>query len=784
MSQITKQTTYNYSNLSIPGGGYVTGFVYHANFKDILYCRTDIGGIYRYNYQDKKWICLSEHVSHLDMSETFPLAIALDPKNPGTIHMASGLGHPFHDFYPNGYFSTSKDYGKTWTKTVLPCHVHGNNPGRGTGLRMVVDPNNSEIIYFASQTAGLLKTLDEGKTWSILNVATVNHPKPETNLTFVWVAPDSRTVVVGADGSANTPDPSSLRSHSLFISRDGGESFTELTQPEHLPEERYKLKGYVGHRYDFDGKYFYVTMNQTGPGAYIPSYSCDCGDVSGGRIIRYSVDENYNLSDMTDISPVYPERGYTGLKNASGFGGICSTPEIPGYIVASSLCNHAGDLMWESRDYGKTWKVILEGLKTGGLHFNASYMKPEYNGNHSLLHWLSDVKINPFNSNELFFNSGTGAFGTDKLQDENRDFYDICQGIEETVHLNLYAPTKGDIIALDIVGDLGGFVFTQTQKPCENSFADEKGDRYITSLNADYADEIPNTFIATPRGNWTRKTKGGLVFSSDAGKTLTHISNPFGINQRIDALLTKIETPNVNSGWVALSSDAKAIVWSIADNYNIPADAVVYSTDCGLSFKKSSIIPLAGANEPQYFKAYSDRVNPNVFYGFGEDSRLYVSTDRGANFYEKNRPKNFPIQTLTGIDAQMNVEIRGISGEEGAFLLAMNVDGLYQLNYNYALDTFTATKLTKGNDAVYCVGLGILPNSTDFIKDDKAIYMCATIEGQYGFYRSLDWCKTYEKINNDHQLFGEIKSIDGDKLVFGRYFIATGSFGLKMGVEA
>ena len=44
-----KKTAYKYSNLPIPGGGYVTGFLFHPVKKDILYIRTDIGGSYRFD---------------------------------------------------------------------------------------------------------------------------------------------------------------------------------------------------------------------------------------------------------------------------------------------------------------------------------------------------------------------------------------------------------------------------------------------------------------------------------------------------------------------------------------------------------------------------------------------------------------------------------------------------------------------------------------------------------------------------------------------------------------
>lgn len=47
-----KNIQYKYGHMSIPGGGYVTGFAYHPACKNLLYCRTDIGGVYRYDYDN------------------------------------------------------------------------------------------------------------------------------------------------------------------------------------------------------------------------------------------------------------------------------------------------------------------------------------------------------------------------------------------------------------------------------------------------------------------------------------------------------------------------------------------------------------------------------------------------------------------------------------------------------------------------------------------------------------------------------------------------------------
>ena len=44
--------------------------------------------------------------------------------------------------------------------------------------------------------------------------------------------------------------------------------------------------------------------------------------------------------------------------------------------------------------------------------------------------------------------------------------------------------------------------------------------------------------------------------------------------------------------------------------------------------------------------------------------------------------------------------------------------------------------------------------------------------------------KTVLRINNENQMFGSIHSIDGDKRVFGRFFLGTGTSGLLYGKEA
>lgn len=69
-----KHVEYEYKNLPIPGGGYVTGFIYHQKQKGLLYARTDIGGVYRFEQKAQRWKSLIGHVTMEDISVPFMIS--------------------------------------------------------------------------------------------------------------------------------------------------------------------------------------------------------------------------------------------------------------------------------------------------------------------------------------------------------------------------------------------------------------------------------------------------------------------------------------------------------------------------------------------------------------------------------------------------------------------------------------------------------------------------------------------------------------------------------------
>jgi hypothetical protein len=760
----------------------------------------------------------------------------------------------------------------------MPMRVHGNLNGRGTGFRLIVDRTDSRRLYFASQADGLWTSPDGGASWEKMGAM------PEDDLTFVGQTGDGKALFVGGAG-VTTKRSSALRGKSLYVSYDGGRTFSQLWQPEDGEIEGVKLAGLVAQRYAMDRHYLYVTFSVMGPNAYVleHGYSCDGGSVIGGKVVRYPIDKAGRIGHGDDITPEIecggganmfdtPEREnrvsareekqesatwerQTGRKESQGcgssavptqllsygFSGISCTMQIPGLLVVSTISKEDGDCICRSFDYGQHWEVILYDLSIGRMDFRTSYMTPQYNGGHNLIHWLTDIKINPFHPQELWFNTGTGVFRTKNLLEDSVVFSDWCDGLEETVHLNLYSPPRGDVQLIDILGDLGGFAFRDIDRPCDNSFADADGNRYITCINADYAENDPNRVIVTPRGNWTGKTKGGLILSKDQCRTFVRLSMPYGITEKIDRALANIERPNVNSGWAALSADGKNIVWSVADLIFLPADMVLTSRDGGNTFQKASVYDMDGRCISDYcvaeaepilnhvypdnenrtasgndfapsvlqkktlesnssenvsahefggeepvpeeivyaygMKVFSDRVDPELFYGFGRHFEFYVSCDGGATFYQKALPADAPCADFSIIDTANKTEVRADSRRSGRIYMALREHGLYRLDYDKQTDQVSLKKLSRDGDIFYRMGLGV-PRPDE---DIPAIYTAATINGIYGFYRTTDEGRTFVRLNTDNQMFGEINSIEGDSRTYGRFYIATGSRGVLYG---
>jgi len=545
-------------------------------------------------------------------------------------------------------------------------------------------------------------------------------------------------------------------------------TFQPVPQPAYARAEGSQLHGLVAQRCASDGQYLYVTFSANGPRSQNVErgYTCDSGDCASGRIARYALTPQ-GLGRMEDITP---ETGYWGFSAISAEHGL---------LITATIHRRDGDAIYLSRDQGATWTTILHRLEIGRMDFRLSYMKPEHNGGRNLIHWLTGVQIDPHDPDAAWFNTGTGVFRTRNLRGACVTWQDWCDGMEETVHIGVHAQPNGRV--LDMIGDLGGFAFEDVERHCDNSFANENGDRWITCLSCDWPDSDPDHIVVAARGNWTGETKGGLIVSRDGARTWRRLEMPMGLTEELDSLLSKISGVNINAGWVAVGADGETCVWAVAERIRLHARNVIVSHDAGGTFQRSRVLTLDGQEAPGMMKPIADRVDPQLFYGFGEAGQLFVSTDGGVTFRQRPAPVDFPAAHFALVDCADRTEIRAASGQAGDVYVATGPGGLWKLHYDAAQDVVTGRRLTAQGDSVFCMGLGLGRPGGEYASEPKMLYFNGWIGGVYGFYRSPDEGRTIQRINTDAQMYGRIHSIDGDKRVFGRFYIATGSSGLLYG---
>lgn len=747
---------YKYNSLSVPGGGFVTGFLFHPREKDILYARTDIGGVYRYDFPSGRWICLADRITEFKRYLAQPLSIAVDENNADTLFMMCGNGRYGFDGGTSALL-VSDSRGDDFIEKPVPFCCNGNAPARSSAERLAY---KNGYLFFGTQGEGLWCSADKGDSWERLSLC-------ENNIVFVYFPKSSNIMVVSVSGE--TLSEGDNRGHTLYVSYDMGMSFERLPIPEPLCDSRCSHNGFVPVGIACRNEDVYITFthsHKANPWGGWNDFACDNGGGFDGRLYRYKLSEG-RLDFHSDITPV--PKGFSDSNPLRrlpfGLGGIDA------YDNVIAVCSAGG--LFISEDSGECYESICS-TDLNRFEIDVPYLKPQYNGGRVPLHWMSCLRFDPHSHSFALINTGTGVFALKKSAENVWKISTFCRGIEETVHMNIYGIPSGKNRVIDLVGDLGGFVFSDLDSPCENSFADENGNRYITCLNADFVQDNPDIFIAAARGNWTGETKGGIILTCDGGNSFTHIGYPVGISHKLDEACEQQKKPNTNSGWAAITADGSAILWTVACNYmQLPCYGAVRYDVNSKAFAKVRIFDINGSDisqSEQHIKFFSDRKNCEKAYGFGENGQLYISTDKGESFHQLPITGGFPQCTMSGIDGRKGVEIRFLPHCEGICYAALAEYGLWKLKFSES--EISAELISQQGDFVKTVGFGL----GDSI-DNPALYISGTIFGEYGFWCSYDSGKSWARINTDMQMFGGIVSMDGDLRKKGRVYIATGTRG-------
>ncbi|MFD2512317.1 hypothetical protein ACFSRY_00445 [Pontibacter locisalis] len=204
------QQDFIWKNVPVGGGGYVTGIVIHPSDPNVMYIRTDVGGLFKWDPTKKMWLPKTDMFS-ADQRPYYSVdGVALDPNDKNVVYMCAG------NSYLSGIFK-SKDGGSTWTK-VKKLSFLGNGKLRYFGEPIQVDPNDSQTIYSGSRNDGLVKSKDGGTTWARIESV----PSGATDIGIRSVAIDKCTIIDGRSRKVYV----AVYNRGIYMSNDGGKVFS------------------------------------------------------------------------------------------------------------------------------------------------------------------------------------------------------------------------------------------------------------------------------------------------------------------------------------------------------------------------------------------------------------------------------------------------------------------------------------------------------------------------------------------------------------------------------
>lgn len=170
----------SWKNVVIGGGGYVTDIYLHPQDLNLVFIRTDNGGIYR---KDKSWIPLTDHFPLSESNYYGAEALALDPNNPNLVYLTAGKY-----LTEQGTIFKSLDRGVTWVKSDLKVPMGGDQNKRWAGHRLAVSPFDSNLLLFGSRQNGLWRSINGGINWN--QVSTLSGtPEPEIGILAIAFHP-------------------------------------------------------------------------------------------------------------------------------------------------------------------------------------------------------------------------------------------------------------------------------------------------------------------------------------------------------------------------------------------------------------------------------------------------------------------------------------------------------------------------------------------------------------------------------------------------------------------
>ncbi len=537
----------------------------------------------------------SSSVTNLGLYGGWPRDIAIDSTNPNNVYIITKS--------PNGLFWTNNG-GSSWSSFAAGTNF-------GEGVAVALNPSNGDVYAAVGNT--LLKSVDDGASWSTLSVTSVGQ----------MFFRDNKLYIAGVEGK-------------VYISSNGGSSFSSGTV----------IASGTGSLWD-------VAADSNG---IIYAVSEDNNQTSG-QLWR-SADGGNTWTDMAISS-----KGVTSVPFK-----IAVNPSNNSHLV---LISESGT-NYQSQDGGSSWSAIsASGVMahfdaTGRLYIGGYYADSPYStfssatttttGGNSISNF--SIITNPSNSN-IIYSSTTGGMAVST--DRGASWADINNGLVAVTTYDMSQATDKNIVWVATFNGLAKSNNFTSAAPTWEFPIKPGGQTGIDSVWVKPSD--PNIVIASARGAIYKSTDGGSAWTQATAASLPSdqsvyqiVADPSNVNTLYGARANSTQT-SAKIGGVLKSTDGGSTWTDMSLPDNAPADAITVARDGDIfvgvgnpshttisirgvykySASSGSWSKLTGSPNFEVQAILADPENPNTIYAGAGDTNsskanLYKSTDDGATW--------------------------------------------------------------------------------------------------------------------------------------------------------
>ncbi|HKK77895.1 MAG TPA: hypothetical protein VJ953_22645 [Saprospiraceae bacterium] len=645
--------------------GRVTAIDVDLSDSDIIYAGTASGGVWKSTNGGVKWEPIFDDQPVISIG-----AVTINQQNPSEIWVGTGEGNPRNSHNSGGGIYKSLDGGRTWEMMGLEKTINIH--------RIIVHEDDPDVVYVGALGSiwgdnperGVYRTTDGGETWELILEANAS-----TGVADMVVDPSNPNKIIAAlweFGRKPWTFNSGGEGSGLFITYDGGDTWTEKNQKNGLPKGPL---GRIGLAFAPSKPNIVYALVEAKENALYKSMDggntwskVTADEGIGNRPFYYSdifVDpqnENrlYSLFSLVNIS----EDGGRNWRTLLPYSGVHPDhhawwihPEDPGYMIDG---NDGG--LNITRDGGKTWRFVsnlplaqfyhinydmdIPYNVAGGMQDNGSWIGPAY--------LWQDGGIRNHEWQEIYFGDG---FDVVFRPDNNRYAYAMSQqgrvGMvdRETGYTKRIVPTHPDdsmtlrfnwnaAIAQDPFNDCGlyfGSQFVHYSTDCGDSWEvlspdlttndtakQKQGESGGLTIDATGAENFTTIVAIAPSPAdeeviWVGTDDGNLQLTQDKGKTWTNLASRLK-GAKPGSWIPYIEVSPENAG------EAFIVVNDYRRNDFTPM--VFHTNDFGKTF--TNIV-----NTDQV-RGYAESIvqdpeEPNLLF-LGTDNGLYISIDGAKNW--------------------------------------------------------------------------------------------------------------------------------------------------------